>query len=748
MKRLLALLLCLVIALSLIPAAAAEDIKIVEIEEEPIAVIDPEAEAAETAAVNGSVTINAANFPDDNFRSYVSDNFDANGDGVLSASEIANAVSMYYCCDLDILSLKGIEYFTALEKLDCSSNSLTALDLSHNTALKYLNCDSNDLIYLNVSNNTALLRLECSGNALSSLDVSNNKALTWLSCGWMELTSLDVTNNTKLEYLYCENNQLSSLDVSKNTGLSDLLCADNTIGTLDISACPELLFLVAEGTEETYGTCKAYSYIYYMGDEGVRSHDLRFDIDTTLKVKPTITTQPKSQTADEGSTAKFTVKATGATGYRWQYRTSSTGSWNNCTSATTGYNKATLQVSATMARNGYQYRCKVSNVAASVTSNTVTLTVKSTTVKPTITTQPKSAKVYVNTTASFTVAADGATSYQWYYRTSSSGSWAKSTTDGNTTKTLKIKGTTARNGYQYRCKVSNEAGYVYTNAATLTVTDKPVITTQPKSQTVDLDKTVYFTVTANGASSYQWYYRKSETGEWLETGLSGCTTDSLKVIAKSTRDGWQFRCKVSNAKGYAYSNAATLTLKKDPVTEKPVIVTQPKSTTARLDSVAQFTVTATGAASYQWYYRKSSSDSWPETALSGCTTASLKVTAKSTRDGWQFRCKVSNAMGYVYTSAVKLTVTEKPVITAKPASKSASEGATVKFTVTAEGAASYQWYYRTSSTGSWQICTGTGATTATLTVEAKSFRNGYQYRCKVTNDKGYVYSAAATLTVN
>ena len=55
MKRLLALLLCLVMALSLIPAAAAEDIEIVEIEpvgagalddpsdEELIEIVDPEA---------------------------------------------------------------------------------------------------------------------------------------------------------------------------------------------------------------------------------------------------------------------------------------------------------------------------------------------------------------------------------------------------------------------------------------------------------------------------------------------------------------------------------------------------------------------------------------------------------------------------------------------------------------------------------------------------------------------------------
>ena len=49
MKRLLALLLCPVTALSLVPAAAAEDIEIIETEEpeELIAVVEPEEPAAE-----------------------------------------------------------------------------------------------------------------------------------------------------------------------------------------------------------------------------------------------------------------------------------------------------------------------------------------------------------------------------------------------------------------------------------------------------------------------------------------------------------------------------------------------------------------------------------------------------------------------------------------------------------------------------------------------------------------------------
>ena len=63
-------------------------------------------------------------------------------------------------------------------------------------------------------------------------------------------------------------------------------------------------------------------------------------------------------------------------------------------------------------------------------------------------------------------------------------------------------------------------------------------------------------------------------------------------------------------------------------------------------------------------------------------------------------------------------------------------------------ALSYQWYFRTSASGGWNKCSGEGATTATLTVEAAAKRNGYQYRCKVTNANGCAYTDAATLTVS
>jgi len=51
----------------------------------------------------------------------------------------------------NIISLVGIEDFTALLTLNCSSNDIDSLDLSQNTALTDLFCFSNELTTLDVS---------------------------------------------------------------------------------------------------------------------------------------------------------------------------------------------------------------------------------------------------------------------------------------------------------------------------------------------------------------------------------------------------------------------------------------------------------------------------------------------------------------------------------------------------------------------------------------------------------------------
>lgn len=195
------------------------------------------------ALADGDVAINEANFPDENFRQYVKDNFDTNKDDTLSADEIA-AVQNIDVTGQSITSLKGIAYFTALESLDCSETKLTALDTSHNTKLVRLECSGiPTLPSLNVSKNTELKYLNCRENALAALDLTNNLKLEKLSCGGNEFTTLDLSKNTSLKYFGFVNSKLSSLDLTNNTNLEELYLFVNNLSAIDVSKNTKLKIL-------------------------------------------------------------------------------------------------------------------------------------------------------------------------------------------------------------------------------------------------------------------------------------------------------------------------------------------------------------------------------------------------------------------------------------------------------------------------------------------------------------------------
>jgi len=188
------------------------------------------------------IKIDATNFPDENFRSYVRINFDKDGDGSLSAKEIAK-ITRIYCAFNWIKSLQGIEHFTNLKELICNNNPLTELDISKNIALTSLNCDANQLVSLDVSQNTKLTHLACDENLLTELDVSKNTAFTYLHCRYNQLENLDVSKNTKLIILDCRDNQLAELDVTQNLTLEYLVCDNNRLSALDVSKNPKLTHL-------------------------------------------------------------------------------------------------------------------------------------------------------------------------------------------------------------------------------------------------------------------------------------------------------------------------------------------------------------------------------------------------------------------------------------------------------------------------------------------------------------------------
>ena len=469
----------------------------------------------------------------------------------------------------------------------------------------------------------------------------------------------------------------------------------------------------------------------------------------TVNGKPTITTQPSNKTATTGTTVTFTVGASNATGYQWQYYASSSDGWKN--SSASSAKTATLSVTAEKYRNGYRYRCIVSNSLGSVTSAAATLTVKAP-AAPAILAQPQSVTAAVGSTALFLIEASGSNlTYRWQFRSSSSASWKDCSGEGATAATLPIEAKSYRNGYQYRCVVSNAYSSVCSEPATLTIgqASKPIITTQPLSLSVLVGESAVFSVSATGSSlNYQWYFRTGAGAEWTKSNAAGAQTARFSVEAQSYRNGYQYRCRVSNSEGSVYSEAATLTVLS---VSAPVITSQPENCTLPENETAVFSVAASGEdLSYQWFFRIGAGAEWTKSSAAGAQTARFSVEAQSYRNGYQYRCKVTNPGGSVYTNAATLTVlsVSAPVITSQPENCTLPENETAVFSVAASGEdLSYQWFFRIGAGAEWTKSSAAGAQTARFSVEAQSYRNGYQYRCKVTNPGGSVYTNAATLTV-
>ncbi len=115
---------------------------------------------------------------------------------------------------------------------------------------------------------------------------------------------------------------------------------------------------------------------------------------------------------------------------------------------------------------------------------------------PTIDTQPASQFVTEGEDATFTVAASGENlSYQWQQRTNSGSDWTNVDSETSSNTYTIDNTTTSMSGYQYRCVVSNSAGSVTSDAATLTVNAASVPVTD-----VSLDKDTLSLYTGESAT--------------------------------------------------------------------------------------------------------------------------------------------------------------------------------------------------------------------------------------------------------
>ena len=446
----------------------------------------------------------------------------------------------------------------------------------------------------------------------------------------------------------------------------------------------------------------------------------------------TIRTQPKDVVTKKGETVEFSVEAEGTElTYQWQYRTSAGGSWRNFASATT----ASIR-KVTGDWDGWQVKCVIKDKAGnSQDSNIAKISFDNGQTGPIrIKTQPKDVVTKKGETVEFSVEAEGTgLTYQWQYRTSASGKW-RNFASATTASIRKVTGNW--NGWQVKCVIKDKVGNSQdSNIAKISFDNGqtgPIrIKTQPKDVVTKKGEIVELSVEAEGTGlTYQWQYRTNASAKWRN--FSSATTAAIRKLTGDW-DGWEVKCVIRDKVGNSLdSNIAKISFggeQKEPI----VIKTQPKDVVTEKGETVQFSVEAEGTGlTYQWKYRTGNTGRWKNFA-SATKPSIQKVTGDW--DGWQVKCTIKDKAGNSLDSDIaNIMFKEGLLITKQPEDVETEKGATVEFSVEAEGSdLTYQWQYRTGSTGKWR---NFASATKPSIQKVTGDWDGWQIRCVIRDRAG------------
>lgn len=430
----------------------------------------------------------------------------------------------------------------------------------------------------------------------------------------------------------------------------------------------------------------------------------------TVLEPPRILVQPTSLTVTQGLEAVFGVNAAGTEPLKYQW-------YLDGTTLLTGKTNPVLNLANVQGAQAGSYSVVVSNQAGTVTSSAAVLTVL---VPPSIVIHPSNRNVFQGNNALFGVTAAGTAPF--FYQ------WMKDGVDmpGRTNFTLNLSNVQPPDAGVYRARVSNVAGEVLSNPATLTVIEKPTIVVQPSSLEVVEGNPAALSVTAAGAQPlrYQWYLNNT-------TPVSGGTNELLTFTSARAADAGNYRVVVSNVVGSVTSEVAVLTVRL-----KPSIVTPPALQVVALGGTATFFVVAAGDAplSYQWRFNGAD--------LPGETRTNLVLANVQASHLGPYSVLVSNPYGTAVGGPALLTLEEPPSIVTHPVNTTVPSGQNATFTVAVNGSVplSFQWFLN-------QTQPVPGGTNQTLVLSNVTVTMAGAYSVRVTNPIGAATSNPGTLTV-
>lgn len=376
-----------------------------------------------------------------------------------------------------------------------------------------------------------------------------------------------------------------------------------------------------------------------------------------------ITAQPVEQSVVVNGTARFVLNATGdGLKFQWQRSTNNGSTWANVVGAT----QAVLEIAnVTADQDGHLYRAQVSGDDGTVVvTSAVALHCDPVVVAPRFTVNLASpAEITEGADITLAVTAAG-TSLTYRWETSPAGSSSWSALSGNNSPQLLLNDVPlSDNGRRYRVTISNSAGSVTSQVATLGVKAEPVtptaptVTTQPAAVSVKAPAAATFSVAVSGnpTPTVQWQTsatNSSNPADW--TDISGANDLTYRIASTTNGLSGYYRAKVSNSVDTAYSQAAKLTVTDADVA--PKITTQPANQTVTVGAQATFTVAASGTPTptIQWQVSSNGGSTWANITGANSATYSFTTSAVGTS---QYRAVASNGVGTAANSnAATLTV--------------------------------------------------------------------------------------------
>ncbi len=448
---------------------------------------------------------------------------------------------------------------------------------------------------------------------------------------------------------------------------------------------------------------------------------------------PSAISTPDPQYVAVGSTAYFTVTASGTSPFNFQWQRDGTNIANagRYTEANvTAWTGATFDIANVNTGDSDTYYVVVTNLYGVATSGPVVLSVGYPPVSLNV--DPASETVKLGGTAEFDAFIGGTPPFTFHWQLNGADIPADNRVS-STNESLIISPVEASDAGTYTItRISNVYGTLIAGGFNgyLTVLLPPSINTQPQDQSVAAGTNTTFSVSAtsaNGSITYQWYFNGTNI-PWAQAASMTLTN------VQATNTGGYYAI-LNNSGGAVTSAVAQLTVQ----TSAPWFVNPLPSQTVPIGANVVFDPTARGSAplSFQWQLNG--------TNLPGATSATFNIANAQTNNSGPYLVIVTNNYGSA-TSAVATLIVQNPVqITGQPASQAALLGSNATFTVTATGTAlNYQWYFNGAPLSDGSHITGSA--TATLNISNVQSTDAGGYLVFVSNLSTSATSFIASLT--